>query len=158
MLKEIKLPLNTSLLELATVSFFIAVGYSILYKYHFYSELGIEWYIYSLTPNFILLSSVKLLFSIMLGAVIAIIMLKEMDYNYKLALFVSAAGVFSVLSIKFYEYYSAYIDVEKGSLALFYIGFILATIGKLLLAFFKDPRFNNVEKNKNVKIILLVLK
>lgn len=68
MLKEIRLPLNTSLLELLTVAFFIAVSYSILYRFSFFSELGVDWFIYSLSPQYILFSSFKVLFILVCGA------------------------------------------------------------------------------------------
>ncbi|CAA0221869.1 hypothetical protein NQ661_16725 [Acinetobacter baumannii] len=51
-----------NLLEIVTVIFFLALGYCLFYKYSFYNALGIPWFITNITPQFLFLTSLKLLF------------------------------------------------------------------------------------------------
>ncbi|UBQ39388.1 hypothetical protein LCH18_08485 [Acinetobacter johnsonii] len=57
-----------SLAEILTVLFFVSVGISMFYKYGFYSELGIGWYIDNLAPQQLFISSLGLVGSSFIGA------------------------------------------------------------------------------------------
>lgn len=157
MLKEIKLPLNTSLLELATVSFFIAIGYSILYKYSFYSELGIEWYVYSLSPNFIILSSVKMLFSLLLGVFVGLFCLRNINTILKLAIAMFVILLITVLVFLLFRY----LDIPKffyfNTFWLFIMGFSLVNAIKAFLLMRFSIRFSNVRIVKILNIFYVFI-
>ncbi|MDC5208308.1 hypothetical protein OHW43_11595 [Acinetobacter baumannii] len=61
LLEKIK-NVQINLLEIVTVIFFTAIGYCLLYKYSFYNTLDIPWFITNVTPQFLFLTSLKLLF------------------------------------------------------------------------------------------------
>jgi len=63
MLREKLEKVQISLLELVTVLSFIALGYCLIYKYSFYKTLDISWFISNITPQFLFLTSLKLLFT-----------------------------------------------------------------------------------------------
>ncbi|MCU4539612.1 hypothetical protein KTJ16_00260 [Acinetobacter bereziniae] len=56
-----------SLVELLSLSFFIAVGFSLMFKYAFYSTLNIPWYLNSLTPQYLFISVLLYLFPVVTG-------------------------------------------------------------------------------------------
>ncbi len=56
-----------SIAEVLTLIFIFSVGLSLVYKLGFYSELGVGWYINTLSPQLIVLSSVKLVFFSLIG-------------------------------------------------------------------------------------------
>ncbi|MDR9561545.1 hypothetical protein [Acinetobacter baumannii] len=62
LLEKIK-NVQINLLEIVTVIFFTAIGYCLLYKYSFYNTLDIPWFITNVTPQFLFLTSLKLLFT-----------------------------------------------------------------------------------------------
>ncbi|WP_312058099.1 hypothetical protein [Acinetobacter courvalinii] len=62
MLKEINLFNGISLIESITISSFIAIGFSFLYKSGYYNTLGFPWLINTVNPQLILISSIKFLF------------------------------------------------------------------------------------------------
>lgn len=62
MLKEKFSEIKFNLVEAISFLSFIALGYCLIYKYSFYQSLGVPWLITSLTPQFIFLTSLKLLF------------------------------------------------------------------------------------------------
>lgn len=73
MLKDIKLPLGVSLMELSTLMFFVALGYLCIYRFSFYNTLGISWYFSSITPTQILTSSFNSIFSLIFGGAISVL-------------------------------------------------------------------------------------
>lgn len=129
MFKEIKLPLNTSLLELATVSFFIAIGYSIIYKYFFYNELGIEWYVYSLSPNFIILSSIKIIFTLILSASLGIYIFMGVK-SIGRVLFYMFIIIILMITLLLLNYAMDYIVFSSRVLFLCFIGMLLVGLSK----------------------------
>lgn len=58
---------RVSIAEILTALFIGSVGLSILYKYGFYEELGISWYVFTLSPQQLFLSSINLIFFSILG-------------------------------------------------------------------------------------------
>ena len=58
---------NLSGFEVISITFFISIGISLIYKYGYYSTLGIDWYINILTPQYLFMSSFMLLTFIFLG-------------------------------------------------------------------------------------------
>jgi len=60
---------RVSVAEILTLVFILSVGISLLYKYALYEELGIGWYIYSLSPQQIFLSSMSFTFFCLLGVI-----------------------------------------------------------------------------------------
>ncbi len=58
-----------SVAELLTTLFILSVGISLLYKYGFYEALGISWYIFTLSPQQLFLSSINLVFFSILGII-----------------------------------------------------------------------------------------
>ncbi len=58
-----------SVAELLTILFILSVGISLLYKYGFYEALGISWYIFTLSPQQLFLSSINLIFFSILGII-----------------------------------------------------------------------------------------
>ena len=139
MLKEIKLPLNTSILELATVSFFIAVGYSVIYKYSFYNELGIEWYVYSLSPNFIILSSVKMLFTLLLGLFLGLFIFMKVK-NIKKVLTHMFILMFFMTVYFVVNYFKEDLFFSKRTISLFFVGILLVGASKYCLIGYADSR------------------
>lgn len=71
MLKDIKLPFNSSLLEIASITSFLAIGYAFIYKLGFYLSMDILWFFYELPPINIAMGSIIFfiifIFSIFLG-------------------------------------------------------------------------------------------
>lgn len=67
--------LGVGVAEILTISFFMSVGISILYKYGYYSTLGVEWYLSNLAPQYLVMSSLGLIanifFTIGLGVVLS---------------------------------------------------------------------------------------
>lgn len=61
------------ILEFSSTGFFIAVGVSLLIRYSFYSRLDISWYIYNLTPQYLLMSSINHIFTSFLGLLFGIL-------------------------------------------------------------------------------------
>lgn len=53
--------------EILTLLFIFSVGISLIYKYGFYSELGIEWYLVTATPQELLISSISYIFFCLTG-------------------------------------------------------------------------------------------
>lgn len=158
MLKEIKLPLNTSILELATVSFFIAVGYSVIYKYSFYNELGIEWYVYSLSPNFIILSSVKMLFTLLLGLFLGLFIFMKVK-NIKKVLIHMFILMFFMTVYFVVNYFKEDLFFSKRTISLFFVGILLVGASKYCLIGYADSRNlkddtdDTDDKEKNMLII-----
>ncbi len=64
---------KVSLVELLSLSFFISVGFSLIFKYAFYNQLNIIWYLNSLTPQYILISTLFYIFPIITGILIGLI-------------------------------------------------------------------------------------
>lgn len=62
MLREKIKNMHLSVYEFVIILAFIALGYCLLYKYSFYKTLEIPWFISNLTPQFLFLSSFKVLF------------------------------------------------------------------------------------------------
>lgn len=72
---------NLSGFEVVSITFFISVGISLIYKYGYYSTLGIDWYINILTPQYLFMSSFMLLAFIFLGILIGMVLgLKCRDF------------------------------------------------------------------------------
>lgn len=72
---------NLSGFEVISITFFISVGISLIYKYGYYSTLGIDWYINILTPQYLFMSSFMLLAFIFLGMLIGVVLgLKCRDF------------------------------------------------------------------------------
>ncbi|MCX0349070.1 hypothetical protein NVV28_10010, partial [Acinetobacter radioresistens] len=69
--QKIKLKFS-EILELFSLAFIFSIGISSFYKYIYYNELGIPWYIYSLTPQYIFTSTLPLLFVMILGILVSI--------------------------------------------------------------------------------------
>ncbi|MDM1758124.1 hypothetical protein HX127_11180 [Acinetobacter sp. 256-1] len=65
---------NLSGFESISIIFFISVGISLIYKYGYYSTLGIDWYINILTPQYLFMSSFMFLVFIFLGIAIGILL------------------------------------------------------------------------------------
>lgn len=61
-----------SIAEALTLIFIFSVGLSLVYKLGFYSELGVSWYINTLSPQLIVLSSFKLVFFSLIGILFGI--------------------------------------------------------------------------------------
>lgn len=61
---------NLGVIELLTLSFFLSVGVSLLYKHGFYSTLGISWYLNNLSPQYLFISSLKFVMPIFLSFLI----------------------------------------------------------------------------------------
>lgn len=62
-----------SVAEMLTIIFIVSVGISLLYKYGFYQELGIEWYLYTLSPQQLFLSSISLVLFSILGVILGVL-------------------------------------------------------------------------------------
>lgn len=62
-----------SIAEILTVIFIFSVGISLLYKYGFYEELGISWYIFTLSPQQLFLSSISLILFSTLGIILGVL-------------------------------------------------------------------------------------
>lgn len=63
-----------SLYEFMTLVLFIGISYAYLYKITLYEALGISWLIGSLTPNYVLVSSISFIFSTFIGACIGLLL------------------------------------------------------------------------------------
>ncbi|HEE6562263.1 hypothetical protein JDA50_19760 [Acinetobacter pittii] len=74
--------IELSLIEIFSILTFIGLGYCLIYKYTFYQKLGIPGFITNLTPQFLFLTSLKLLFigifSIIIGILYGYIISKIM--------------------------------------------------------------------------------
>lgn len=146
MLKEIKLPLNTSLLELITVSFFFAIGYSILYKYSFYKTLGIDWYVYSLTPNYIVFSSVKMLFNLLVGVLLGIFLFRNMNSSGRLVLSAIFMFILLLLNLLFFKIYPEVSVFSRKEISIFLMGVALINLLKYTLTLYKKYPFDSFAK------------
>ncbi|WP_368678430.1 hypothetical protein [Acinetobacter lactucae] len=82
MLKDKISRVELSLIEIFSILTFIGLGYCLIYKYTFYQKLGIPEFITNLTPQFLFLTSLKLLFigiySIIIGIIYGYIITKLM--------------------------------------------------------------------------------
>lgn len=67
MIKDKFSKIQFSLVEIISALTFIGLGNCLLYKYFFYKQLGISWFITNLTPQFLFLTSFKFLFISILG-------------------------------------------------------------------------------------------
>lgn len=76
MLKDIKLPLNLSVMEALTCLSFLVIGYLFIYRFCYYNTLGISWYITSISPAQVITSSGKILFNFFIGGCVAFIVAK----------------------------------------------------------------------------------
>lgn len=65
---------RVSVAEILTIIFIFSVGISLIYKAGFYAELGIGWYLYTLSPQQLFLTSIKLVLFSMLGVALGVLM------------------------------------------------------------------------------------
>ena len=72
MFKDLKLPFDISFMEAITLISFIVLGYLGIYRYSFYNTLGILWYLNSITPIQILISSFKILLILVVAGLVSI--------------------------------------------------------------------------------------
>ncbi|MCX0334774.1 hypothetical protein [Acinetobacter radioresistens] len=96
MIKEIKLPLNMGMLEVVSIISFIAIGYSLLYRYAFYYYLGISWYINTLNSQYIVLSSLKIIFTSILSICFAVL-LSQLLKDFRLRIYIVISIIFLIL-------------------------------------------------------------
>ncbi|AZP28281.1 hypothetical protein DLK06_03840 [Acinetobacter pittii] len=95
-----------SIAEALTLTFILSVGLSLLYKYGFYYHLGVEWYLNSISPQQILLSSVGLVFTSLLGVILGISMtlLSRKYFELSFAIFVIIWLMFFVVNLLGYQF------------------------------------------------------
>lgn len=65
---------RVSVAEILTIIFIFSVGISLIYKAGFYAELRIGWYLYTLSPQQLFLTSIKLVLFSMLGVALGVLM------------------------------------------------------------------------------------
>lgn len=95
MLKDIKFPYDASFMEVVTVVSFITLGYLFLYRYGYYSNLGVSWYVVSISPVQIVASSFDLIISLIASLISCYIIFDFSNYfkQYK-NIFINAFSVF----------------------------------------------------------------
>lgn len=69
-MNNIKLPFELTFFELLTVLSTLSVGYLLIYKFSFYYYLGIPWFTTSLTPSYIIFSSIGVMILSIFGLLI----------------------------------------------------------------------------------------
>lgn len=115
MLKEIKLPLNLSLMEVASLLFFLIIGYLFIYRYNFYNVLGLNWYISNISATHVLISSIKIFINIIIGGLIGLIFIKIANMckdkaELFLLIMINFLVIFLMILFYFFEYgYSGFL-------------------------------------------------
>lgn len=154
MFKEIKLPFNMSVLELLTIAAFAAIGYSIIYKYSFYSTLRVDWYLYSLQPNYILFSSIKLIFLILVGALLGGAILKPITSLIKTIIIYLGFYIISVIIIIFISDYWVF-GIGRSNITILIMGIFLSILIKISLLIINSGEIG--EKYKYYFILFIVV-
>lgn len=107
-----------SIAESMTILFIFSIGISLLYKYGFYSTLGIDWYLYNLSPQELIISSIGIIFFFILGGVIGAskLFFKEEDWFIYLILLISFICIFGFsIILKNYQSTLLGVDLNKFS-------------------------------------------
>lgn|SRR5690606_28175345 len=68
-----------SIAEILSILFIVSVGLSMLYKYGFYTELGIGWFTKTLSPQELLISSINYVLSSLVGIVLGVLSIHYAD-------------------------------------------------------------------------------
>lgn len=148
---------NLGLIELLTLSFFLSVGVSLLYKYGFYSTLGISWYLNNLSPQYLFISSLKFVVPIFLsflvgaflslkfskvtnGSIFQILFFLFLIASYLLIKYISSLLLISLLTIFIFAFF---VDSLKNALPVI----------RLIMAEDKEPR---VDILKSILMIILI--
>lgn len=131
-----------SIAESMTMLFIFSIGISLLYKYGFYSTLGIDWYLYNLSPQQLIISSIGVIFFFILGGVIGLStsIFKKENWLVSLILVMSVFIIFgAVIILKDYQRILWGIDLNKFE---YYISILMYTM--VIGIFFIS--FNNLEQ------------
>ncbi|MCW8037694.1 MULTISPECIES: hypothetical protein [Acinetobacter] len=108
-----------SLYEFLTLVFFIGISYAYLNKIILYEALGISWLIGSLTPNYVLVSSLGFIFSTFVGASIGLLLpMKRLFFITMIVLGFVFSGLYSL--INYFDFLSVHLDKNFNFLALIF--------------------------------------
>ncbi|WP_151980593.1 hypothetical protein [Acinetobacter guerrae] len=148
---------NLGLIELLTLSFFLSVGVSLLYKCGFYSTLGISWYLNNLSPQYLFISSLKFVVPIFLsflvgaflslkfskvtnGSIFQILFFLFLIASYLLIKYISSLLLISLLTIFIFAFF---VDSLKNALPVI----------RLIMTEDTEPR---VDILKSILMIMLI--
>lgn len=106
-----------SLYEFLTLVFFMGISYAYLNKITLYEALGISWLIGSLTPHYVLVSSLGFIFSTFVGASIGLLLpMKRLLTVMMVTLGLVFLGLFSLLT--FFDFLSGVLGKNYNFLAI----------------------------------------
>ncbi|MEN8942651.1 hypothetical protein [Acinetobacter baumannii] len=91
-----------SLLELLTALSFVVLGFCLIYKYSFYNTLDISWFISYITPQFLFLTSLKLLFTTLILCILGFTIGNLGTTSQKRVIIM---GFLAILLISFFTFY-----------------------------------------------------
>ena len=75
-----------SIAETLSILFIVSVGLSMLYKYGFYTELGIGWFTKTLSPQELLISSINYVLSSLVGIVLGVLSIHYADKYFEVVM------------------------------------------------------------------------
>lgn len=132
---------KVSLVELLSLSFFISVGFSLIFKYAFYNQLNIIWYLNSLTPQYILISTLFYIFPIITGILIGLI----------IGTIQSLKSIKKIVLIFFIVIFASFFMDFLVKSKLFF--FALITINCFIITSYSTALFSKSLENQNTIII-----
>jgi hypothetical protein len=77
MFNKLKDLFEFSLIEVLTIIFFAAIGYAFNYKINLYSQLGVSWFLGSVSPNYVFVTSIHFITSSVMGASLGLLITSQ---------------------------------------------------------------------------------
>lgn len=91
-----------SIAEFLTILFIFSVGISLIYKYGFYSELGISWYLTTASPQELLISSISYICACLIGIGLGYLAVKGFkEFEIVIMAAISSIFIFTFISQNF---------------------------------------------------------
>jgi len=116
-----------SLIEALTIILFAAIGYGFIYKINLYSQLGISWFLGSLSTSYVFFTSLKFILSSVLGISIGFLITKNIPEKYLLRIiFILLLLVFllgALILFKF-ELLIYHLGFKSSYIPLFFYGLL----------------------------------
>lgn len=133
MIKEKLKEMQISLIELFSIITFLTFTYSLLVKYSFYSALGMKWLVNTLSPQFIILNSIKTLIIMFFSIAIGLIIIHICDTFKKIMYFLITIITLTTLYLGYTFYNITSHGIKSVILSSFLIGDFLVLFFTIIL-------------------------
>lgn len=154
-INNLKIFSNIGLIELLTLSFFLSVGVSLLYRYGFYSTLGIGWYLNNLSPQYLFISSLKFVVPIFLSFLVGAFLSLKFNKFTNGAIFQMLFFLFLIASYLLIKIIPSLLSISL--LTIFLVAFFFDLL-KNTIPIIRSIVTNDVEPRVNIsKSILMII-